>query len=75
MKSMAHQHMQRGFDQATDRNRKAKARTVYSRSKHTEDIDWSALTPISSHIIVNSSGQFYFQVGLSRVGGGDVVPP
>lgn len=58
------------------RERTDTIRPVISRGRQIENqIDWMALPVDSIDMIEPTSGAFYFTVGYSIVGGGDVVRP
>jgi hypothetical protein len=75
MNSFAHDFMVKGFRRMSDLDRKNSTRPVITRGRHLEQMDWHQLPLRSSQTLVSDSGAFYFIVGYSMVGNGDVVRP
>ncbi len=58
------------------KERTASIRPVITRGRQIENnIDWEAMNVRAIELIDPLTGKFYFTVGYSIVGGGDVVRP
>lgn len=74
-KNVARQLAIKGHRRQSELERKDTFRSVITRGRHLDQLDWSQLPVKSSTTLMDTDGLFWFIPGFSIVGGGDKVRP